>query len=229
MKKINPLGIILIYLGMFLLLFGFQLILLVVGNFDLDNNLDLIRVSSISNIFFYGTSSILFIFLYLHFWKNSFREFLNDKKNFTYIILGVLALLATSVLVSFIYTQFGITDTSDNQESLNAMLDAGIFDQVSLVVFAVFLAPMVEEMVFRFGGFGLMKSFSVTHPVLIITLTSILFGLIHVSTGDFEQIFYYLAMGVVLGTLYYKSNNIIVPIGAHMLLNAFVTVTMFMA
>ena len=131
------------------------------------------------------------------------------------------------IIVGYLYTLLGITETPENQELLDMQLNGTLFDQISLVVFAGFLAPLVEESLFRLSGFYYLKKVSWLPQWGVIAITSILFGLIHVLGDDIVQIIYYAALGVVLGTLYYKSKNILVPITVHMLFNIFITIMMF--
>jgi membrane protease YdiL (CAAX protease family) len=98
----------------------------------------------------------------------------------------------------------------------------------TIFMFAVFLAPLVEEMVFRMAAFQLFFHIEGIKPWKVIMLSSLAFGLIHViGTFDFVQLPYYAGLGAVLGFFYYRSKNIAVPIVIHMLLNALVTITMF--
>ena len=217
------------YVSLYILLIAAQIALVYATNIDWNNSLVLIRFNSIANLSFYGLIALLFILMFIPFWKNALIQFKHHKWEYLKLVgFGFLALIGVSMLMNAIYALLGITDTSANQEQLNQLLEGGWFDQLSLVLFAVFLAPMVEEMVFRLAGFNFLKRFDRLPSWTIIVITSFIFGFIHVMGAfDLEQIFYYAGLGAILGFFYYKSNNIIVPIIIHMLLNGFVTFSMF--
>ncbi|AIO19348.1 CAAX amino terminal protease self- immunity [Candidatus Izimaplasma bacterium HR1] len=221
--------IVITYAGLYILLIAIQVGLLAATNINWNNDQNLIRFNSIANLSFYGIMALLFVVMLVSFWKKAFAQFKQNKWEYIKLIgLGFLTLIAVSMLMNVIYSLLGITDTSDNQEQLNQLLEGGWFDQMSLVLFAVFLAPMVEEMVFRLAGFNFLMRIKVLPSWAVVVITSLIFGFIHVmGSFDLEQIFYYAGLGVVLGYFYYRSKNIIVPIVIHMLLNGFVTFSMF--
>lgn len=214
------------YIGLIIV----QMIVAFTLNIDWTIDKNVILFNSILNLVFYGSMYLLMIILFVPFWKNVLVQFKENKKQYLKdIALGFGALIAASILMNVIYTALGITDTSANQEQLNQLLEGGWFAQMSLVLFAVFLAPMVEEMVFRMAMFKHLMKFPNMKPWLIIVISSFIFGFIHVMGAfDLEQIFYYAGLGAVLGVMYYKSKNIIVPTVIHMLLNGFVTLSMFL-
>lgn len=221
--------VIKIYLLMYVALVLLQVILIAFTNINFQDKQINTRVSSIINLSFYVLMVILYISLFTGFWKKVGIQF---KQNFNeylkLIIIGFISLVVVSAFVSISYQALGLTDQSDNQAALEALLAGGLFDKLSLIIFAVFLAPLVEEMVFRMATFQILNRYTSLNHWLIIILSSLAFGLIHVvSTLDFVQLPYYAGLGLLLGFFYYKSKNILVPITIHMLLNAFVTITMF--
>lgn len=76
-------------------------------------------------------------------------------------------------------------------------------------------APLGEEIVFRWGIMGhmLRRNSSVSVSIMV---SAVLFGLLHVNPA---QVFFAMAMGVMLGILYWKSGNIAWPILMHVLNN----------
>ena len=103
---------------------------------------------------------------------------------------------------------------------------------ISTVGISILLAPIVEEMVFRYAAFNIVKKFNIpkkVYPWVVIITTSLFFGLIHVFGDEPLQILFYAALGVVLGFFYYKSNNIIVPIVIHLIWNTIGIITMIIA
>ena len=85
---------------------------------------------------------------------------------------------------------------------------------------ACILAPLWEEMAFRYAPFQITRGFSekkFTIPMIV--LSSCVFGVIH---GGVANIFVQGVMGVFCSVIYVKSNyKILVPMTLHMLWNSF--------
>ena len=201
MSKNISKNVVIIYIGMYLLLIILQIVLFLTANIDWDNEQTTVRVNSIMNLAFYGIMFLLYIGLFTNFWKKVVIQFKQNKKYYLKLIgLGFVALVAVSAFIGLGYELLGINETSDNQASLDALLNGGWFDKFSLVIFAVFLAPLVEEMVFRMATFNFLFRSKDIKPWVVIAISSVLFGLIHViGTFDFIQIFYYAGLGLILG------------------------------
>ena len=105
------------------------------------------------------------------------------------------------------------TDTSVNQQLITNLMDV---HPILMAIMTVLCAPLAEEVVFRFTIMGgLMKQ-----PWVGILLSSFLFGMIHVvSAGDFVYLIQYMAMGIALGYVYYRHQNIWFSIGVHAIQN----------
>ncbi len=77
-------------------------------------------------------------------------------------------------------------------------------------------APLGEEMLFRWGFMGhlLHHNRSVVASIII---SSLLFGVTHINPA---QVFFATAMGIILGIMYWKTGNILLPILVHMFNNS---------
>lgn len=233
-KRTLPFGTFFSYLLLYLAAIAAQLVLMYgYGLNPFDDN-EAIRIGSIANLTGYG---IGFLTLYILYYKYLKKVFLNAIKNhrrtIIYVAGGFLALYTLSVIVTFLYQLIGITSIPDNQAQLNAIAESALFDKIALGIYAVILAPFVEEMVFRLGLMTLINnvfSNSKVHKGIVtaiaIIFSSFLFGYIHV-TGDFEQIGNYAALGVILALVYYKTDNIYTSIFLHMVYNAMAAYAMF--
>lgn len=84
------------------------------------------------------------------------------------------------------------------------------------VVAIALAAPVGEEMLFRWGIMGHMlhSNRGVMESVFV---SALLFGLIHMNPA---QVFFATAMGILLGMLYWKTGNILLPILLHMANNS---------
>lgn len=194
---------------------------------------DSVRIGSFSNLLAYGTAFLILYLLYYKYLKERFLSAVtNWRETALYVIGGFFALFLLGSIITFIYTQLGFTDTPENQETLSAYANALLFDKVSLVVFAVLFAPFVEEMVFRLGLMSFISTIfkhSNLNPKTVaaigIVISSLLFGLVHV-TGDIEQIFNYAGLGIILGYIYYKTDNVYTSVLCHMIYNGVAAIAM---
>jgi membrane protease YdiL (CAAX protease family) len=92
----------------------------------------------------------------------------------------------------------------------------------SLLLMAV-LPAIGEEMLFR-GGLQNFLSKATRQPWLAILIVSVLFSLIHFSFfGFLPRLF----LGIVLGTIFYLTNNLWLSVFAHFLNNAFAVTAMY--
>lgn len=193
-----------------------------------DPDMKLIRFGSISNLLFYGSLFILYIVLFVPAWKTTLSKFKHRfPQMVVYILAGAAAMFVTMVAMGYIYFFIGVDDQAQNQALLELQLNGPLLDRAALILFAVLLAPFVEEMMFRLAGFRIFKRYPNIPKWAVILITSILFGLIHVLGDNLIQIVYYAGLGIILGIIYDKSKNIMVPIVVHMIFNGFVTALMF--
>jgi len=179
------------------------------------------------NFLIYGILTALFILIFkkiFQFDLNIVKENLSDTVKFTLIGFGVMMIFV--VIIGFIYQYYNITDTSVNQATLDYMFEHGrIIDWVLLFIFTVIFAPIVEEFVFRKAIMAFFKRI----PLLAILFSGIAFGYIHVTSGDYIQIIYYMLIGFVLAAFYVLSKyNIYVPIIMHMIFNGFLVSMMLL-
>ena len=162
--------------------------------------------------------TILFIFLLfkkeiVHMWKDFYEN--RDKyfkKYFKYWFL-ILVLMAFS---NGIITLINKSEISNNQEAINDM-----FERLPIYTYilSVFLAPVIEELVFRFC---FMKIFN--NKYLYIILSGVIFGLFHII-GSFESAYDFLFLvpysipGLIFAYILYDSKNIFNTIWLHFVHN----------
>lgn len=85
------------------------------------------------------------------------------------------------------------------------------------------LGPIIEEFIFRESILGYMLRGGVNKWVAI-GISSLVFGLVHLNPA---QVPFAAAMGVILGIIYYKTGNIVIPCILHILNNSVAVWSMY--
>ncbi|MEK4396644.1 CPBP family intramembrane glutamic endopeptidase [Bacillus sp. FSL K6-2860] len=124
-----------------------------------------------------------------------------------------LSLLTQSIAGVIEQYAFGIGRESENTQNILSIMDAFPF----LVVIIALIGPILEEIIFRKIVFGVIYERS--NFFIAALVSSVFFAAAH---SDFDHFFLYTAMGFTFAFLYAKTKRIIVPIGAHMLMNSLV-------
>ena len=103
-----------------------------------------------------------------------------------------------------------------SQEAVELLMDAPLWPTgIYLGIFAVVIAPVAEEFIFRGVLFPFVKQLG--YPKLAWLGVSLLFALIHGDAAIFVPLF---ALALALTWLYEKTDNLLAPIAAHSLFNA---------
>lgn len=152
------------------------------------------------------------------------KELINDPKlsiklsrnSFIWIFVGgifvFLAQIAGSVLDKSV---FQLTTQSANTSSTVA---TAVISPVALVSI-VLLAPLVEEFVFRYAAINILaQKFKQTWSILI---SSLFFSIMHF---DFQFIFGYFLIGVILAVVYMRTNRLLVSFIVHASMNLIVVI-----
>ena len=219
-KNLNKILVLVIYVIMF---YGVSnLLSIILKDFAVEHNQQLL-CSTIINVFLYGVLLASCLILLKTEIKTDF-EVLNKTNALTvfYICLvGVGAAYLGNAIGSFITQMLGGGGESQNQQGIEALLFSKY--GIIIVIVVIFIGPVVEELVFRKSIHNALRSMRC--PVwLMLIISSVLFGLIHVlDGGDFVEVFPYILMGVVLGGIEIFSKNIYPAIFVHMFLNAMST------
>ncbi len=239
MKK--NLFVILTYIAVYILTSVFAA-LLMARQIDVNGVYNEDQVMVYAQIFMGVIGFILMFGIFRKYFVKQFKDF--KTRLLSIIIIGVVGyvlLFTTSIITSIIVTQFTSTDAV-NQSSIVAMFEnSSVFEVVLLSFSIAVLIPIVEEMTFRKGLFGVVgyavmwfgvriksdvddsKSgtlFKVASLSAIIG-SSLLFGLLHVlAAGDYIYLISYAGAGIVLGSIYHISGrNIYASIITHIIQN----------
>lgn len=177
-----------------------------------------IKTSAI--VLFYIISDLLIVFIGCKATNTKLTPLFNMKSfSASYLLMGAAiaigmnlsAILVSSLLETGVENLFGVmlVEPDDTPPSFIYM----IIDSV----YAVLIAPFVEELVFR--GFVL-KNFSRYNVYTGIIMSGLLFGLMH---GNFYQFIFTAPFGIALAYMTVKSNSIVPAMFTHFLANAGVT------
>lgn len=148
--------------------------------------------------------------------KIIFGEKASSAASLLWIVLGFIILIASQYIAIYITALFiGMPSGSANTESL-----LGYAKTAPIFLFFISVTgPILEELVFRKVIYGGLTNLINIHGAAVIS--SFLFALLH---GDINYLLAYFLIGLVLCYLYTKTKRIIVPMGAHILMNTFVLV-----
>ncbi|MBR7056456.1 MAG: CPBP family intramembrane metalloprotease [Oscillospiraceae bacterium] len=175
------------------------------------------------NLVTFAVSAVALLLMLHHFWRESFHRMLDRPgRCLGAMLLGGLVNYALSLAVSpvLLLALDGAVDNPNNAALLEiAQQDLGMIKAAS-----VFLAPLVEETLFRGVVFGSLRP---KHRVLAYALSTGLFSLLHVwqyilVSADASLLVYalqYIPSGVALACCYERSGSIWPPVFLHMLLN----------
>ncbi|WP_133015309.1 CPBP family intramembrane glutamic endopeptidase [Clostridium cuniculi] len=179
---------------------------------------NVIKASEYLTIIFYFSHFILFIIGFLSFRgeiKIKLKDFaLNWKKNLKYIAIGFISIIIANIIVGMFIQQQG-----SNQETLSYMQQGSA--KLMLICFylvTVIIGPINEELIFRRIFIGEGRKYLSIFSVLI--LSSVIFGLIHIhNIKEIIVVIPYICTGLILGFIYYKSDNVITSSLLHILNN----------
>ena len=162
---------------------------------------------------------MLFIF-YRKSIKENFKDFKSNfktyiKDNFKYYVIGLLIMIISNIIISF-FVEGNSTNETLIREYINIM-------PIYMIFSSCIYAPFTEEMVFRKS---LRNCFN--NKVLYILLSGLIFGSMHLLSANnlVELVFLipYSSLGCVFAYMYYKTNNIFVPMTFHMVHNTIIVI-----
>ena len=203
----------------------FQLIPILLLNIDMD------KISSSTTIYLSVFSNIMvLIMLFLIYRKELKIEWKKFKKNslsnldigFRYWFLGLMAMAASNIVLSFVIKAGGATNEKMVQDMITTL-------PIFMLINAGILAPIIEELTFR-------KAFrNVFQKKWIFILTSgLIFGGLHVITSfktplELLYIIPYSSLGIAFAYMYEETDTIYTSIGMHMIHNTALTLLSIIA
>jgi hypothetical protein len=179
---------------------------------------------------------IVIIALFIPEIKAGARKLRRNLWQLSLIPVTHFCMMAASLIITIVISSFiAVPESSVNQEIINEAMSFSVWGNVFPTIIA---APFVEEIIFRViigGGIFMalttlfnrkhLKGRKIAFSVIAIIISSIIFGYVHVTSGDYLAIFPYIVMGFGLGIMYFASGrNVLMSIGLHMYNNIFATI-----
>ncbi len=129
--------------------------------------------------------------------------------------IGWLAVAYPLILLAQALSYSLMADSAVPQDVVQFLADnTGWQDRGAVILLAVVIAPVAEELIFRGYFYGVLRKYS--GRFWAVAITSFLFAGIH---GHLPSLTGLLILGVVLALIYERTSNLWVPIAAHSFFN----------
>lgn len=189
-----------------------EFLLLIIILFIVQFCFDYLKIIHIDSAFLYILVIIYFVFKlkkHLFLLKNDFKSLLSLK-----LFLNILIIVMLNILLSygFLYFSNFVLNSYNNLNFFSSSYFKSSLTFGSLIS-VVLISPICEELIFR--GVFLTKLKSVVPLIFAVLISSLLFAALH-NFGSITSAFIF---GICMAILYLKTNNILVPIFAHLLNN----------
>ena len=130
----------------------------------------------------------------------------------TYLLIFPM-MLGMMFIAEFITSQISITGPffGEYYEFFSRLMEQMTKDKATMIVLAVIMAPIFEEIVFR----GIIQKGLINkgmNPATAIIISSVVFGLVHGNPWQFVGA---VLLGCVLGFVYHKTKSLLLPILLH--------------
>lgn len=173
----------------------------------------------------------IFAVLFKQIFIEDAKKFKKDiLRNIIVIVVGAGLMYGLTELANLIIEKLNIPSSSQNQDTIVQLLKSPL--ALYMVISAVLLAPVVEEMIFRKLLFETVEQKFKWHKAIAIVISTLIFSLIHMS-GEFSEalldpskwvymlsIIGYLPLALVLSLGYtFSKNNIYTVIAIHLINN----------
>ncbi len=180
-------------------------------------------ISSYITIAYNIIIELIMIFIICWVYNNEIKTAIKDikenhmtyfKKYFTVYLLGVIIMMLSNIIIS----KYG-GGLSENESAIRSEFQTyPIYTFIS----AVFLAPILEESIFRMGIKSIFKN-----KILYILASGLIFGGLHLIGMPIDKLFplyllSYCSEGFAFAYMMSKTNNVLVPMGFHFMHNGII-------
>jgi len=180
--------------------------------------MDLLQGDSIVSIVIFAQiiTFVIALLVYIFGLKNKKMSSFSDSFSRYTVPILLLIFVGTEMLSGCYLSAMSLAFPKLMQDYAEMLEESGLVDMTVLSTLAtLILAPLSEELVFRGITFSFARNFTSKFWIANF-IQAILFGIAH---GNFVQGSYAFALGLVLGYMYKKYNNILVPMIGHLIFN----------
>ena len=173
-------------------------------------------------IFFYNRlllwGGLLLFFLYVKFYlKEKFLPWKEEKLSILHTIISVILLLVV-LLVGFVGLVLFIQSLDIPTQGERLEGKGILYQNIPLMIFFAFTAAVLEELLFR--GYILPTITKLTNSMWLgIGISSVLFGLMHLSYGTLHQVVIPIYFAIIFSTYYAKYRNLKIIMFCHFVWN----------
>ena len=174
---------------------------------------------SVGNFLLYAVMAVYTVVFSWGFLRRDFDPLADRPLSAAYeILMGYFSIMCFNLLTALLLSLFEQSSNPNNE----AIFDMATENGGLVMAMSVFLAPIVEEVLFRAGIFGSLRKYN---RAAAYAASAAVFALYHLSGFillDIRNLVYlvqYIPAAVVLSRAYERSNTIWCPIGLHMLVN----------
>ncbi|BDZ30657.1 type II CAAX endopeptidase family protein [Lactiplantibacillus sp. WILCCON 0030] len=136
-------------------------------------------------------------------------------QDFAYVLGGYLAIILCEGIFQIINQLLYQQNQTQNNAAIKSLMSGSPVAMWMMAISAVFLTPIVEELVFR----GVLTNLFFKQEWLKIGLSGLVFGSLH-SSSTVPSFLIYVTMGLILALVYRLSGKIQDSIILHFLINA---------
>jgi membrane protease YdiL (CAAX protease family) len=164
--------------------------------------------------------SLILIFVFLIYRKEAMSDsklsIKLSRNSFVWILIGIVAVFLAQTIGSILDKYiFHLTTQSVNTSS---NIEAAALSPLALISIVI-LAPLVEELVFRYAAINILnRKFNKIGCILI---SSVFFSIMHF---DFPFVFGYFLIGLVLAAIYVRTNRLLVSFVIHATMNLIIVI-----
>ncbi|KXI78057.1 CAAX protease [Bacillus cereus] len=164
--------------------------------------------------------SLILIFVFLIYKKEAMSDsklsIKLSRNSFVWILMGIVAVFLAQTIGSILDKSiFHLTTQSVNTSS---NIEAAALSPLALISIVI-LAPLVEELVFRYAAINILnRKFNKIGCILI---SSVFFSIMHF---DFPFVFGYFLIGLVLAAIYVRTNRLLVSFVIHATMNLIIVI-----
>ncbi len=173
-----------------------------------------------ANLLVYGVGTVYLLLTLRRFFRRDFDPLCDRPLFLLLTVFGAYWLSSFGdLLIAWLLDALSVTGSNGNNEAVTDMIKTRIGPAAAM---AVFLAPIVEESLFRAGFFGLLRRKS---RLLAYVVSALVFGLYHVwqnALTDPRQLIFllqYLPASFALAFVYEQTDSVWSCIFLHMLIN----------